>query len=89
VALKDFNDAEIPDMLKWAHGQGMDMTVIETMPMGEIEEDRTDQYMPLSMLSEQPRQTVHARGHPVPHRRPGPLCRQSRRRAASSASSPR
>jgi hypothetical protein len=37
-------------MLKWAHGQGMDMTVIETMPMGEIDEDRTDQYMPLSLL---------------------------------------
>lgn len=50
VALKDFNDTEIPDMLKWAHGQGMDMTVIETMPMGEIDEDRTDQYLPLSEL---------------------------------------
>jgi cyclic pyranopterin phosphate synthase len=50
VALKGFNDTEIPEMLKWAHGQGMDMTVIETMPMGEIDEDRTDQYMPLSLL---------------------------------------
>jgi len=50
VALKDFNDTEIPEMLRWAHGQGMDMTVIETMPMGEIEEDRTDRYLPLSML---------------------------------------
>jgi cyclic pyranopterin phosphate synthase len=86
VALKGFNDAEIPEMLRWAHGQGMDMTVIETMPMGEIEEDRTDQYMPLSLLSAN-LETVHARGHPVPHRRPGPLCRRSRRPAASSASS--
>ena len=50
VALKDFNDTEIPDMLRWAHGRGMDMTVIETMPMGDIEEDRTDQYLPLSQL---------------------------------------
>jgi cyclic pyranopterin phosphate synthase len=50
VALKGFNDTEIPEMLKWAHGQGMDMTVIETMPMGEIDEDRTDQYLPLSLL---------------------------------------
>jgi cyclic pyranopterin phosphate synthase len=50
VALKGFNDAEIPEMLRWAHGQGMDMTVIETMPMGDIEEDRTDRYMPLSLL---------------------------------------
>ena len=50
VALKDFNDTEIPEMIRWAHGQGMDMTVIETMPMGEIEEDRTDRYLPLSQL---------------------------------------
>ena len=50
VALKGFNDAEIPEMLRWAHGRGMDMTVIETMPMGEIDEDRTDHYLPLSLL---------------------------------------
>ena len=50
VALKDFNDQEIPAMLRWAHGLGMDMTVIETMPMGDIDEDRTDQYLPLSVL---------------------------------------
>lgn len=50
VALKGFNDHEIPDMLRWANGRGMDMTVIETMPMGEIDEDRTDQYLPLSLL---------------------------------------
>ncbi|WP_368517768.1 GTP 3',8-cyclase MoaA [Rhizobium sp.] len=50
VALKGFNDTEIPDLLRFAHGRGMDLTVIETMPMGEIEEDRTDQYLPLSQL---------------------------------------
>ncbi|MBB3301095.1 MULTISPECIES: GTP 3',8-cyclase MoaA [Rhizobium] len=50
VALKDFNDAEMPELLRFAHGRGMDLTVIETMPMGEIEEDRTDQYLPLSKL---------------------------------------
>ncbi|HEX2146203.1 MAG TPA: radical SAM protein, partial [Pseudorhizobium sp.] len=50
VALKDFNEFEIPDMIRWAHGRGMDFTVIETMPMGEIEEDRTDRYLPLSKL---------------------------------------
>lgn len=50
VALKDFNDAEIPDIMRFAHGRGMDLTVIETMPMGEIEEDRTDRYLPLSQL---------------------------------------
>ncbi len=50
VALKDFNDAEIPGLMRWAHGRGMDLTVIETMPMGEIDADRTDQYLPLSLL---------------------------------------
>ncbi|MFC6487719.1 GTP 3',8-cyclase MoaA [Nitratireductor sp. GCM10026969] len=53
VALKGFNDAEIPHMLRWAHDRGMDMTVIETMPMGEIDADRTDQYLPLSELRAQ------------------------------------
>ncbi len=50
VALKDFNDREMPAMIRFAHGRGMDLTVIETMPMGEIEEDRTDRYLPLSTL---------------------------------------
>ncbi|MCG8270360.1 GTP 3',8-cyclase MoaA [Aquamicrobium sp. NLF2-7] len=53
VALRGFNDIEMPGMLRWAHGRGMDMTVIETMPMGEIEADRTDQYLPLSVLRAQ------------------------------------
>ena len=50
VALKGVNDMEIVDMMRWAHGDGMDLTLIETMPMGEIEEDRTDQYLPLSQV---------------------------------------
>src|ERR1700750_272174 len=50
VALKDFNDAELPEMMRWAHGRGMDLTMIEPMPMGEIDADRTDQSLPLSLL---------------------------------------
>jgi cyclic pyranopterin phosphate synthase len=50
VALKGFNDGELPELMRWAHGRGMDLTVIETMPMGEIDADRTDQYLPLSLL---------------------------------------
>ncbi len=50
VALKGLNDDELPDIMRWAHGRGMDMTIIETMPMGEISEDRTDRYLPLSLL---------------------------------------
>ena len=52
VALKDFNEHEIPAMIEWAHGEGMDLTLIETMPMGEIDEDRTDQSLPLSQVRE-------------------------------------
>lgn len=50
VALKEFNEFEIPELIRWAHARDMDMTLIETMPMGEIEMDRTDQYLPLSKL---------------------------------------
>lgn len=50
VALKGFNEHEIAAMLRFAHGRGMDLTVIETMPMGEIDEDRTDRYLPLAKL---------------------------------------
>ncbi|MEM6852236.1 MAG: GTP 3',8-cyclase MoaA [Pseudomonadota bacterium] len=50
VALKHDNAAEIPDLVAWAHGLGMDITLIETMPLGEIDGDRMDQYLPLSDL---------------------------------------
>jgi cyclic pyranopterin phosphate synthase len=48
VALKGVNDNELADMVRWAHGRGIDMTFIEVMPLGEIGEDRSDQYMPLT-----------------------------------------
>ena len=50
VALKNFNDIEIDEMLKWCGDQGYDLTLIETMPMGEIAGDRNDQYLPLSQV---------------------------------------
>jgi cyclic pyranopterin phosphate synthase len=50
VALKGVNDDEIGDMIVWAHGRGMDMTLIEVMPLGDVDEDRLDQYLPLSLL---------------------------------------
>jgi len=50
VALKDMNRGEIPDMLGWAHGRGMDLTLIETMPLGETGADRVEQYLPLSLV---------------------------------------
>lgn len=50
VALKDRNLDEIPDLIEWAHGRGMDLTLIEVMPLGEVEEDRADQFAPLSAV---------------------------------------
>jgi cyclic pyranopterin phosphate synthase len=48
VALAHDNAAELPELIRWAHGRGLDVTLIETMPMGEIEADRTDQYLSLA-----------------------------------------
>nr|WP_319484629.1 GTP 3',8-cyclase MoaA [uncultured Cohaesibacter sp.] len=48
VALKGVNDDEYDDMIRFCHERGMDITFIETMPMGEIDFDRTDMYLPLS-----------------------------------------
>jgi cyclic pyranopterin phosphate synthase len=50
VALRDINEDEIEDLIRWTHGQGFDLTLIETMPMGDIGIDRTEQYLPLSLL---------------------------------------
>jgi cyclic pyranopterin phosphate synthase len=50
VALKGVNEHEIDDMIRWTHGEGMDFTLIETMPLGEVGADRTDQYLPLSRV---------------------------------------
>lgn len=47
VALKIDNAAELPKLIEWAHARGCDMTLIETMPMGEIDQDRTDQFLSL------------------------------------------
>ena len=53
VALKGVNEYEIPAMIRWAHARDMDLTLIETMPLGDIEGDRTDQYLPLSQVKTQ------------------------------------
>lgn len=50
VALKNFNEDEIEPMIRWAHGRGYDLTLIETMPLGEIDGDRSEQYLPLSKV---------------------------------------
>jgi cyclic pyranopterin phosphate synthase len=50
VALKGVNEDEFDDLIRFAHGRGFDLTLIETMPMGDIDGDRTDQYLPLSIV---------------------------------------
>ena len=52
VALKGFNDDELDDLVAWAGREDFDLTFIETMPLGEIDEDRTDRYLPLSAVRE-------------------------------------
>lgn len=52
VALKGVNEDEIPELIAWAHGQDLDLTLIEVMPLGEVEEDRFDHYLPLSAVRE-------------------------------------
>lgn len=49
VALKGVNDDELPSLIRWAHGLGMDLTLIEVMPLGEVT-GRADQYLPLSLV---------------------------------------
>ncbi|MBH1993039.1 MAG: GTP 3',8-cyclase MoaA [Sphingomonadaceae bacterium] len=70
VALKGINDNEILPMLRWCNTQGFDLTLIETMPLGDIEGDRADNYLPLTHVVDTIRQS-HALT-PLPHRTGGP-----------------
>lgn len=53
VALRGINEDEIPDLMTWSHAKGMDFTLIETMPLGEVEGDRIENYLPLSLVRAQ------------------------------------
>ena len=70
VALKGANEDELPELIAWAHSQGFDLTLIEVMPLGEVEADRFDQYLPLDAV----RANLEARFTltPSPHRSGGP-----------------
>jgi cyclic pyranopterin phosphate synthase len=50
VALKGVNAEELPDLIAWGHAQGHDVTLIEVMPLGDVEEERLDQYLPLDTV---------------------------------------
>ena len=57
VAMKGVNEDEFDDMIAWCGEHGFDLCLIETMPLGDIEGDRTDQYLPLSTVRSRLRQT--------------------------------
>lgn len=53
VALKGINDREFAPMLRWCADHRHDLTLIETMPLGDVEGDRTEHYLPLSQVREE------------------------------------
>lgn len=64
VALQNFNETEIEPMIRWAHGRGYDLTLIETMPLGEIDGDRSQQYLPLSKVRAELEQSLTLTDNP-------------------------
>lgn len=52
VALKGVNENELPDLIAWSHSEGFDHTLIEVMPLGDVDEDRIDHFLPLSAVRE-------------------------------------
>lgn len=72
VALKHDNADELQEMIAWAHGKGMDLTLIEVMPLGETDEDRIDQYIPLPMIRDQLEQNWTLEDLPSADKNAGP-----------------
>ena len=70
VALKGENEHEIEEIMRWAHGEGFDLTIIETMPLGEIEGERIDQYLPLTQVRERLEQSYTLSD--IPYKTGGP-----------------
>ena len=70
VALKGLNEDEIPFLVEWAHAHGHEITLIEVMPLGEVEGERVDHYLPLTAV----RDALEARWtlSPSEHRSGGP-----------------
>ncbi|WGF90716.1 GTP 3',8-cyclase MoaA [Marinivivus vitaminiproducens] len=70
VALKGVNDDEFDRLIAWCGAEGFDLTLIETMPLGDIDGDRTDQYLPLSMVRARLEQRWTLTD--IPHKTSGP-----------------
>jgi cyclic pyranopterin phosphate synthase len=70
VALKGVNENELGDLVRWAHGRNMDLTLIEVMPLGDVGEGRLDQYLPLSIA--RARLAEHFTLHDIDYQTGGP-----------------
>ena len=70
VALRGINETEIADIIAWAHGEGHDLSLIEVMPLGEVEGDRVDHFLPLTAVRERLEQVFTLT--PSSHRTGGP-----------------
>ncbi len=70
VALSNFNEDEFEDIILWCGGEGFDLTLIETMPLGDIGGDRVEQYLPLSKVRERLEQTFTLTD--IPYKSGGP-----------------
>jgi cyclic pyranopterin phosphate synthase len=70
VVLAGLNEAEVPEMLTWCGEQGFDLSLIETMPLGAIDEDRADRFVPLTRVFHH-LETTHELARD-PHRSGGP-----------------
>lgn len=70
VALRGINDGEYLSMLRWCAQEGHDLSLIETMPLGEVSEDRSAHFLPLSeaMAQIEPHHALS----PIPYRSAGP-----------------
>ncbi len=76
VALKGVNEDEIADLVTWAHGRGLELTLIEVMPLGDVGEGRLDQYLPLSMVRARLSERFTLQRDRLSHRRTGTLCQR-------------
>ena len=82
VALKGVNEDEFDSMIEWCGTHGFDLCLIETMPMGDVDEDRTEQYLPLSLVRARLNAALDPHRHQLCYRRPGALHEYRRDRAA-------
>ena len=80
VALKGQNDREIGPMLAWCRDEGLDLTIIETMPLGAIAEDRIDRFLPLTCGARRTEIRLSAGPRQSHVRRPGALLADRRNR---------